>query len=355
MRPLALIVACAALAFAPQAQASYDPLASGTTKLTLDRGLLSFLAQHGVKLEAKSPAKRKGAVVTLPVSGGEMDPLIEKGTIEQEGILVFKRGNRSLPLKKLTLKTKPSPVQAKVGGSQLKVAKAKKTATKRRGFGTTFTATDLQLSAKVATRLNKKLRLGKAFQAGQPIGSLVSTTEPLTTAILAQGRATLVPDPAMVAKLNGLFVSLNPISPAELAPGPAFTFPIVPGGEIAPNATLGTLRTGGAIEFLQQGAGQVFQHELWLDLVARATSAEVDVQPTPTFPGKLGRIRVLDVNMAAATVASSPKARTIAVSGAPLTLQAQTAATFNQAFAEGKATFATGEPFGTLSFTAQGQ
>jgi hypothetical protein len=343
------------LSLASPAPAAYDPLGSGTTKLTLDKSFLAFLKQNGVKLEAKSPAKRKGATITIPVSGGEMDPLIEKGTIEQSGILVFKKGRFSLPFKKLTLKTKTSPIQAKVGGSQLKVAKAKRISFARSGFGTVFSAVDLGLSAKAVTRLNKKLHLGKAFKEGQLIGSFTSKTQPLTTTILARNRATLVPDPAIVAKLNSLFVSLNPISPAELAPGPIFSFPVILGGAIAPNASLGTLRTGGAIEFLQQGAGQVFHHEFWLDLGAKTASAEVDVQPTPTFPGKLGRIGVLDVNMAAAAVSSSPRARTITVSGAPLTLQAQTAATFNQAFAEGKATFAAGEPFGTLSFTAQGQ
>jgi hypothetical protein len=39
----------------------------------------------------------------------------------------------------------------------------------------------------------------------------------------------------------------------------------------------------------------------------------------------------------------------------PLTLLAQTAQTFNEAFAAGKPTFAASEAFGTVSFVAQGQ
>jgi hypothetical protein len=337
----------------PASQAAYDPLGSGVTKLTLDKSFLSFLKEHGVKLEAKSPAKRKGATISIPVSGGEMDPLIEKGTVDQKGILIFKRGKFSLPFKKLTLKTKRSPIQAKVGGSQLKVATAKRTSFARSGFGTVFGATDLGLSAKVVTRLNKKLRLGKAFKEGQVIGSFKSKTQPLTTTILGQNRATLVPAPAFVAKLNSLFVSLNPISPAELAPGPIVTLPIVAGGAMAPDASQGALRTGGAIEFLQKGAGQVFQQEFWLDLVTKATSAEMDIQPAPPYPGKLGRVEVL--GMGQASVSSDPGSRTISVAGAPLALSPLTAGTFNQAFAEGKGVFVPGEVFGTLSFTAQGQ
>ncbi|HWM55691.1 MAG TPA: hypothetical protein VNO20_09915 [Solirubrobacterales bacterium] len=343
----------ALLSLAPASQAAYDPLASGTTKLTLDKSFLAFLKQNGVKLEAKSPAKRKGASIAIPVSGGEMDPLIEKGTIEQEGILVFKRGKSSLPFKKLTVKTKTSPLQAKVGGSQLKVAKAKRISFARSGFGTIFSAVDLGLSAKAVIRLNKKLHLGKAFKEGQLIGSLKSRTQPLTTSILAQNRATLVVNPAFVAKLNGLFVSLNPISPAELSPGSSFSFPVILGGAIAPDASLGTLRTGGAIEFLQQGAGQVFQNEFWLDLATKATSAEMEIRPSPPYPGKLGRVEAFGTDPA--SVSSDPGARTISVAGSPLALSTSTANTFNQAFAEGKATFAAGEPFGTLSFTAQGQ
>jgi len=173
--------------------------------------------------------------------------------------------------------------------------------------------------------------------------------------ILPQGQATLAPDPAILAKFKSLFVSLNPISPAELAPGPVFHFPIIAGSQIAPDASSGTLRLDGAIEALQLGAGQVFQKEFWLDLSARDTSSEVDVEPTPAFPGKLGRIGTYAIGMAGASVVSEPKSRTISVSGATFSLDAQTAQTFNEAFAEGKAVFAPGEVLGTVGFAAVGQ
>lgn len=352
---LAAVAVLTVAAAAPLAHADYDPLGSGTTRLTFDKGFLSFLEKHGVKLAAKAPAKLKAGTLTLPVAGGEMDPTIGKGTIDQGGVLIFKKGKRSLPFKRMTVKTKRTPLQAKVGGSQLKIAQGAKTAAGRAGFGTQFTATGLELTAKVATRLNKKLHLGDAFQEGEPIGKLKANAQPRTVTILDRNRATLVVDPGFVAKLNGLFVSLNPISPAELAPGSVFSFPIIRGGEISPNASIGALRTGGSIEFLQQGAGQIFQDEFWLDLGAASTSAEVDIQPAPTYPGKLGRVGVLGIGMAAAQISSKPGARTITVSGAPLTLDAQTAATFDEVFAEKKGVFKAGEPFGTFSFTAQGQ
>jgi hypothetical protein len=79
----------------------------------------------------------------------------------------------------------------------------------------------------------------------------------------------------------------------------------------------------------------------------------VDIEPTPAFPGKLGRIGAFDIG--SGSVVSNPKTRTITVSGAPLTLTAATAQQFNEAFAEGKATFAAGEVFGTIGFEAVGQ
>ena len=44
--------------------------------------------------------------------------------------------------------------------------------TARAGFGTKYTARSLKLTAKLPTRLNKKLRLKVPLKAGQPLGSL---------------------------------------------------------------------------------------------------------------------------------------------------------------------------------------
>jgi hypothetical protein len=341
------------LCFVSPAGAAYDPIGGGTTRLTLDKAFLSSLKKQGVKVSAKAPAKLKGNAITLPVSGGKEDPTTGKGEVTHEGTIVFSKGNRKVPLRSIELKAKKTPLFAKVGGSQLKIASTKKLAAKREGFGSSYKATGLALTEKVATRLNKKLRTKDFFREGQLIGSLVSQPQAQRVAVLPQGQGTIVPDPAFLAKLKSLFVSLNPISPAELAPGPVLKFPIAVGGQIAPDASEGTLRLGGAIELLQLGAGQVFHKEYWLDLGARSTSADVDIEPTPAFPGKLGRVGVFDLG--AGVVSSDPKSRAISVSSAPLALQASTAQTFNEAFAQGKAVFAAGEAFGVVSLAAVGQ
>jgi hypothetical protein len=335
--------------------ASYDPVAGGSVKLSLDPAFASLMKRAGVTLTAKAPAKKKGKAITLPVSGGRMDPTTGKGEALGEGTLFFQRGNRKVPLRNIEAKAKTTPLYAKVGGSQLKVAKAKSVSAKREGFGQGFSAKPLTLTQKVATRLNKKLGVKDAFAEGQVIGALRVKSTPQLVTILPQGRGTLTPDPQILAKFRSLFVSLNPISPAELSPGPLFSFPIAAGGAISPEASQGTLRFGGAIELLQLGAGQVFHSEYWLDLGSKATSAEVEILPTPAFPGKLGRIGVFGLDMAGAQVSTDPKARAISLAGATLRLDAATAQSFNEAFAGGSPAFVAGEAFGAVGFGAVGQ
>jgi hypothetical protein len=87
-----------------------------------------------------------------------------------------------------------------------------------------------------------------------------------------------------------------------------------------------------------------------MDVGARVDSAEVDVEPTPAFPGKLGRIGVFDL-IACGAIASDPRARSVSLSGL-LVLEAQSAKTLNDAFNEGRELFRAGEAAGSLSFTA---
>jgi hypothetical protein len=328
-------------------------LGSGQAKLSLDPAFASFLEQNGIELRASAPAKRKGTAITLPVTGGQLDPTVGKGEAVLEGSLTFQAKARKVPLRAIRVKSTKEPLIAKVGGSQLKLTTAKRTSAQRAGFGSKLTSTRLTLTSKLITRLNKKLRLKTPFKAGQSLGTLTTDAQPSLVTIEEKGTATISLDPAFLAKLDSRFVSLNPVAPAQRF-GTQATFPIAVGGAIAPDGSQGTLRTAGDLEFLQLGAGQVFWHELWLDLGANSDTAEVDVEPTPTFPGKLGRVGVLDYSPTA--VSSDPKKRSISVANAPLKLSAGAAATFNQAFAQGQEpVFVGGEAVGALSFGAVGE
>jgi len=353
MRTSALAACIALLFLLPAgAQAKNDPLGSGTTKLTLDSSFTSYLAKNSLKLKATRGAKRQGNAIRLPVVGGTMDLAKGSGEIASEGTLVFEGSKGKVPFREITLKTKKIPLVAKVGGSQLKVAAAKSISSKRSGFGSTFTARKLSLTAKAATRLNKKLRPKVPFAQGQLIGSLSSNAQPELITIEDTGRAAIAFDPAFVAKLEGRFVSLNPISPAERQ-GTVFSFPMAAGGSLAPDGSQGTLRTAGEAELLQLHGAQLFYREVWLDLGARQASAEIEFLPSPPHPGKIGRTAVFGI--APAPVASDPTARTISVSSAQLTLNATGAQELNDAFGEGTSPFAAGEAVGAVSFSAVGE
>jgi hypothetical protein len=338
------------------ASASYDPVGTGTVKLTLAPAFQRLLASHGVKLLPLAPARATARSYNFPASGGRLDPSLGKGEIETLGALLFRRGRLGVRLRHLTVKTKRQPLIAKVGGGQLKLADAAKASFTRRGFGAAYCATGLRLTSKLATRLSKKLHLHGVFEVGQAIGTLRTATQPATTAVLPTGRAIFSPDPAFIAKLESLFVSLNPIAPAERQAGPTFTVPFIPAGTISPDGTSGVPRTGGSLEFLQLGGGQISWHEVWFDLGAHQALAEVDIEPTPSFPGKLGQIPI--ATLAPGVVSPDPQTRSVSLSGTALALNSQTAVAFNQAFAKPQGmedVFRAGEAMGSLTFSVHTQ
>jgi hypothetical protein len=355
---LAATVLTASMVFTSVASATYNPLAaSGTTKLTLAKPFLTLLKAYKIKLSGKEGATLKNGVASFPVAGGKFDPTTSNGFIEHAGALFFKAGAQKVPLTSLQLKTtqKHAPFSAKFGGGQLKMASASRLAVTREGFADKVVVSTLKLSSKVATRLDKKLRLKGVFKAGQPIGSTVTKANPQTVALAESGKASFTFDPAIAAKLQSLFVAINPVFPAE-HPGP-FTLPIFT-GTISPTATEGTIQTLGSIELVQIGGGQVFLREAWAELSAGAYSPELELDPSPPYPGKQGRVAVGALSLAGATVSSDPAARTIGVTNATVTMGANLAAAFNEAFAKpiGKTgVFAAGEVLGTLAFGAAGE
>jgi hypothetical protein len=229
------------------------------------------------------------------------------------------------------------------------LAEAGKVQVSRQGFGSKVKVSSLRLSAKVATRLGKKLGLRGVFEPGQLLGAAVTTANPLTVAIQAKNKVSLDLDPAFIAKLQSLFVAVNPIFPAE-HPGP-FTLPIF-GGTLAADASTGRVATQGALEFLQLGSGQVFWRDPILDLEGASLAAEGEVEPSPPYAGKIGSVAI--AAFARQSVSANGKARTIAASGG-LNLDPSMAAIFNEAFAKPMQrddVFQAGEQIGTLSFLA---
>jgi hypothetical protein len=346
---------CAALISMSEARAAYEEVGSGATKLTLDKGFVGLLKSKGVRLSAQSPATLRGRVLELPVSGGKVDPTSGEGTVEHEGALVLRAGARRIPIRFLQLKTtrRHAPFAAKVGGGQLKLASATQVAFARKGFAAKVKVSGLRMSKQVATRLEKKLRLRGASLAARPIGSSVTVADPTTIFLQARGAVAFSLDPAIVDKLKSLFVAINPIFPAEHV-GTPFSFPIL-GGTIAPDAGSGTVEADGSMELLQLGGGQVFIHLPRLEMGTSLATAELDVEPSPPYAGKVDRTPFATMSLAGAARSASAAARTVGIDNGILALTTTSADAFNQAFAEGKPVFGTGEVLGTIGLTAYGQ
>lgn len=406
---VAAVVALVALfAFAPLASATSDPLASGTTTITLNKGLVNKLKKVGVKVLKASPATVKGRTVTLPVSGGSVDPTTGQGTVEHSGGIKFKRGKKTAPVNTFVLDTTTSSLNAKVAGKTMKLASVSGVTFARNGFGVNVSIGKLKLTGKAAKQLNKKLSVsgkskgkasklasvskGKAaqkpFKGNQVLGSSASETQPKTVAVAPTGSASLALSASAVQKLNNVgphapgvpgpfAVKLGTIPPTSASPTvpPVLTFPIS-GGTMSPTATSGVLQTAGGVTLTQDlelapppgtfGTTTLTMGNIWVDLSAKTATVEVIIT-NPKLPpanlGNLGRSSIADIQLTGATIIADPAARTISVQNATATLQAVTAETLNAVFINEieKATmtqqekFAGGDPLGIFSFTAQTQ
>jgi hypothetical protein len=308
-----------------------------------------------VKLEGRGGVTVRGRAVSFPLTTGKLEPVEAKGAMEHAGQLVFRAGARRLPLRSLQLKTTraSSPYAAKLGGGQLKLSEGAKLTSRRSGFGTEFKTAGMRLSAKVATRLDKKLGLHGVFAEGQQFGSAATEVEPATVGLAPAGGAELVLDPAFAAKLGSFFVAVNPIFPAEHPRG--FTFP-VGGGVLAPSGSSGLVKTNGGVEFIQVGGGQFLVRYLELEIATGQVDAEHQLILASSGPGPVAAGPLL--GLGAGAFAAEPAARSITGSGAPLSLSAAMATAFDEAFARplGRPdSFAAREVLGTIGFSAAGE
>jgi hypothetical protein len=376
----------------------------------LNKGFVKKLKQYNVKVLKLSPAGVKGSTVTLPVSGGSLDPVSGLGTVEHSGGIKFKAGKKSAAVNTLLLDTTTGSLNAKVAGKSMKLASVKGFTVARNGFGANVSISSLKLTGKAAKQLNKKLgftgqkkgkgKKGKAnkraaaskvvqppFKGNQVLGSSSSETQPKTVAVLPTGNATLALSAAALQKLNNVgphepgkpgpfAVKLSTIAPTSIVsagPPPTVAFPIS-GGTLSPTATSGILQTAGGLELVQslegapppgtKGVTTLKMGNIWVDLGAKTATVEVSITNPKTAAanlGNLGRSSIADISLVGATVTADPATHVISVQNASATLQPVTAETLNSVFIkpieEATATpqekFAAGDPLGVFSFTAQ--
>ncbi len=374
---VALVAMLVGLVWAPGALAASDPIASGTTSLTLNKGLVKKLKKNGVKVLKVSPATLKGRTATLPVTGGSLDPTSGAGAVNHNGGIKFKRGKRSVALRNLVVDTTTSSLTGKVGKTTIKIASVSGVSLTRNGFGANVTISKLKLTGKAAKQLNNKLAppkkdtkaAKKPFKGGRVLGGVASSTQPSTVTVLPQGEATLTAD-ATPGQAFGKFIAkgvapsgFTGIAPATHPFLTVFVFPIG-GGSIAPDGSSGTVNTAGGVQIRKEDPPLNPTMQLTnisVDLSAKTALTELNILPAPPFPGNVGRASIADIDMSGATITADPATRTIAVSGAVAKLQAVSAATLNDVFNQPPpppppaTDFVPGDSLGTFSFTVQTQ
>jgi hypothetical protein len=334
--PLAALATAlfALLAFAPFAQATPDPVASGKTVVTLNKGWTNYLKTFGIKIQKVGSAKVNAKKATFTVSGGEIDPTNGLGTLNLTGGLKFKAGKKSATVKAMVLNTGKSSLTAKVSGKKVKFATLKGLSDSRNGFGVNITLKNLKLTGAAAKQLNKKLGYAKGkpkpFLGGKNIGKANTESQPSTVAIIPGGNLIFNGSPSLLTKLSNVKANVQLIPPTTAA-GATFTSPIT-GGTVSPVGTAGTVTSSGGLQLVQHLPVSATQSidttitlgAMYLDLSAKTVSVEVVAESNAESPagsgkkplnlGNLGRSSIGDVTVTGVT--ADPTTRTVSVSSA---------------------------------------
>lgn len=338
-----LAVALAAFATlvvaAPAGAATTVRLSGGTTSVKLAK----TFKQAGVKVSPAKPAKNKSGSVVFPISGGSIDPATAKGTITHKGGLTFKMGQGKFTLTNPTLNTAKGTLSFRLGRQTVVVGSAKGGKVTRNGFATNVAGVKLTLNKRAALTFNSAFGI-RSFKAGQPLGTATVASQPAEVAI-ESGAIDLTFTQATLGALGQLRIAPAPIAPATLDPA-TFTlrFPVTR-GTLDPRTLAGSVLSSGGLSLARAGSAPV---ELTQPVITLSTTPQLAV----TFGGASVAIADLDISRLTRTV--DPRARTIALTGAGVKLNAVAATTLNALFGlSGPASFTAGTEIAIASLNAQ--
>src|SRR4051794_19225140 len=247
------------LAASSTAMAGQDELKGGSV-------LIQLHGSRGLKLSPGS--------LSLPITGGAVDPINGSGTVRVSGGFKAKRGKgkTKVTITALALGANggPGSISAKVGKKNVPTFGTLTGGTVTRdGWGAKIENVSAAIAGKGAQALNRAFspRKGKGanksaggrVKAGQPLGVVVSiVTDPLAVEVVpGTGTLTLHTDlfGAFASKLPQHCISplsgVTPIAPATQSLAD-FTFP-VSGGSAAPDFSAGELLTAGGQTITKTG------------------------------------------------------------------------------------------------------
>lgn len=357
------------LSFTSSASAARDPIATGTTDLHMKKGFVRKLSNLGVTVQGVGAGSATGNKISLPVGDGKLDPTNAQGFLDSRGGFKLQLGNRGVPVTQLTVNTAKTAVYAKIAKARMQLGILTPPTSSREGFGANLKAVKLSLTEKAVRRISNRLGLkgSKRLNAGRVLSNTYSTAQPETVTVLAQGSATLTASASTLAKFAAKGVKVpegfTAIAPATKPSDTSFALPIS-GGSLAPDASKGTVETAGGVQILKEAepfSPTMRLRNVTVDFAAKAATAELEILPSPPFPGVAGRSSIVDVVLPPNSVVANPVARTIAIKDVEARLQATTASTLNDVFNQPapppppSSNFVVGDPLGTFSMTIQAQ
>lgn len=374
------VLMCLALAWPLPAQAGPDPVAGGTTTLTLD-------LPKGVAAKGLGQVTVSGDTATLANTGGNLDPISGAGNVKTSGELRLKaKGGKAKLLKAEFLFGPSGAVNARIKDEPVQIATLTGGDVVREGYGARITGATATVTAAGAKTLNKQLTKnvksggkGKAvaskrkggkrfFKQGDVLASVSTLTIPATVEVLPEGSAELAPDPGFAVKLQakGVFLlgGTTAIPPAVMKLPADFEFPVV-GGSVAPDLSQGQVVTGGGLN-VQKTIGVnsacdahrpigtfITQAELSPDFGYQSLTATANAST-----GGIGRAGIAFMDLSGATF--DPATNTIQISDAVITLTPVSASVLNHVFGSSaygcgspSSDFVEGDVLGHMSLTAK--
>jgi hypothetical protein len=345
----------ALLVTASAAFGAADPLKSGTTTLA------NLKLPGKVKLAAKGGATKSGKTVTLPITGGTLDPTNGSGPVEDGGTIQLKKGKKKASLTSIvTTFGAGGSISAKLNGKKTKLATISGGTVGRAGFGGTVTDAVAKLTKKGAKALNKALGITRGgFKAGK-LATISTTTVPSTVAVTggtvvntggaAFGALVITGgDNAHYGRgvgLGGPFPLGVTVSNGATTPGPGapVTFPVT-GGSVAPDGKSGAVNTAGTLHVektvasntppftfpgtCEAGGGLVAGQSIVGNFQQidnpenNITGGSINANVTLRSPGAgfptatlVGVVAAANLDMSGATTTSDPTAKTVTISGA---------------------------------------
>lgn len=362
---LAISVALVATGLvASTANATQDELKGGSVVLQL-RG------SHGLKL--------KPSTLTLPITGGAIDPIDGSGTANASGAIKARRGKDKAKIKVISVTFGANGgsgrITAKIGKRKVSnFAKLAGGTVARDGWGARITGVSAKLSSKGAKALDIR-----GVKGGQRLGSVSATTVPATVAVVpGSGELVLNTNPlgAFVMKLSahcidplpsGTPPGVAPISPATTSGvgGTTYHFP-VSGGAVAPDLSAGDLITAGGQTITKNSSAlppPLFpagcagaQPPVGTKLVSENPRVQFGLSALAsdtTLPDGFKLLAALgNIDFSTGTRSVDPNTKDLSVTGAAVTLAPLTASNLNQIFPNqsGNAAndFVAGDALGTI-------